>query len=537
MAAAQLESLQTWQTGGGEDYFILGFIDDCTAAPFDGCWGAYNHQASTAQESPTVWGIEAFYASLDEDEDTACEEDNPPFVSAGMDTECTTDAPCTLYGTCVDDSGSVTAAWTEDCAGTLTYDPNDDTAQTDVSNDTAEECDFTITCNDGVNEPVTDTATITFESGNAAPVMAALDDVNGFANTAIAIECDCTDDGLPASPGAVSYQWTQTAGSGTCTFGDDTDPTTTATCDDVDDYTLQCECSDGALTDTDTLTASVAEERYLDQLSVSAAVCCSFSDQIAATQTIAYRVERASDSTQQDIGFEADGDIDTAALTTFCTGTTCDVATCEDPSGNSRDLTQATSTRRPTVYDGGVITCGTSGKPCADFDRTSSTEDYLARGDSSGITGNAAVTYAFNARADNTAADNITVLLGTSNVGAGYGFIFFPSVARPVNSQFNALRSFTTAKATTTFGYFISSKANGAQIGDSTLEHDGAAQTEFSDLNPTNTPNIASSNTSIGASHAGTFALDGTVGTVCIFPSVLAGDDLTVTRAWFGARN
>jgi hypothetical protein len=64
----------------------------------------------------------------------------------------------------------------------------------------------------------------------------------------------------------------------------------------------------------------------------------------------AIRVRRASDNTEQDIGFDGT-DLDTAALTTFCTGTDCFIRTWYDQSGNTRNLTQTTTANQPKIYD------------------------------------------------------------------------------------------------------------------------------------------------------------------------------------------
>ena len=93
MAEAQLAQLSSWLANGGSfPINILGFIDDCQGS--DGCWGAIEHQAQLPQESPTWWGLEAFRAELDEDLDTECEENEAPFVTAGLDSTCPTDDPC-----------------------------------------------------------------------------------------------------------------------------------------------------------------------------------------------------------------------------------------------------------------------------------------------------------------------------------------------------------------------------------------------------------------------------------------------------------
>ena len=81
----------------------------------------------------------------------------------------------------------------------------------------------------------------------------------------------------------------------------------------------------------------------------------------------AVRVRRASDNTEQDIGFDGNGDLDTTALATFCSGTDGFVKTWYDQSGNSNDATQATTGNQPKIYDSatGVIT--ENGKPAALF--------------------------------------------------------------------------------------------------------------------------------------------------------------------------
>jgi hypothetical protein len=69
------------------------------------------------------------------------------------------------------------------------------------------------------------------------------------------------------------------------------------------------------------------------------------------------RVRRASDNSEQNIGFDALGNLDTTALATFCSGTDGFVTTWYDQSGNGRNATQITATNQPKIYDSstGVI--------------------------------------------------------------------------------------------------------------------------------------------------------------------------------------
>ena len=80
----------------------------------------------------------------------------------------------------------------------------------------------------------------------------------------------------------------------------------------------------------------------------------------------AIRVRRASDNTEQNIGFDALGDLDTSALTTFCTGTNGFITTWYDQSTNGRNATQTTAVRQPQIVASGNITTD-GGKPALTF--------------------------------------------------------------------------------------------------------------------------------------------------------------------------
>jgi len=88
----------------------------------------------------------------------------------------------------------------------------------------------------------------------------------------------------------------------------------------------------------------------------------------------AIRVRRDSDDAEQDIGFDSNGDLDTTALATFCSGTDGFVKVWYCQSGNGNDATQATTGSQPKIYDSvnGVIEEGGAGneKPALDFDGT-----------------------------------------------------------------------------------------------------------------------------------------------------------------------
>lgn len=75
----------------------------------------------------------------------------------------------------------------------------------------------------------------------------------------------------------------------------------------------------------------------------------------------AIRVRRASDNTEQNIGFSGDG-LDTSALTAFCSGTNGFVTTWYDQSGNINNAVQVASAAQPQIVNTGTLIT-TNGKP------------------------------------------------------------------------------------------------------------------------------------------------------------------------------
>jgi hypothetical protein len=69
----------------------------------------------------------------------------------------------------------------------------------------------------------------------------------------------------------------------------------------------------------------------------------------------AIRVRRASDNTEQNIGFTSLGGLDTSSLTSFCSGTNGFVTTWYDQSGNGRDATQTTASNQPQIVSSGSV--------------------------------------------------------------------------------------------------------------------------------------------------------------------------------------
>jgi hypothetical protein len=81
----------------------------------------------------------------------------------------------------------------------------------------------------------------------------------------------------------------------------------------------------------------------------------------------AIRVRRSSDNAEQNIGFDGSGNLDTTALTSFCSGTNGFVTTWYDQSGNSINLIQTTAINQPQIVSSGSVLLVNT-KPCIRFD-------------------------------------------------------------------------------------------------------------------------------------------------------------------------
>ncbi len=83
----------------------------------------------------------------------------------------------------------------------------------------------------------------------------------------------------------------------------------------------------------------------------------------------AIRVRRSSDNTEQNIGFNSSGILDTSALTTFCGAGNGFVTTWYDQSGNGNDVLQTTAVNQAQIVSSGSVILQNS-KPSLRFDGT-----------------------------------------------------------------------------------------------------------------------------------------------------------------------
>jgi hypothetical protein len=142
----------------------------------------------------------------------------------------------------------------------------------------------------------------------------------------------------------------------------------------------------------------------LDQAYGSVAAAAYSTRQLRLAQTDCMTIRRASDSTTTTIGFDASGNINESAITTFCTGTTCTVSSWIDQSGNGNNATQAISWKQPTIYTGGALV-KQGGRFTLDFDGS----DFLRT--SNGVANDEKLTFFGVHKQDRTNGYNVTFCL------------------------------------------------------------------------------------------------------------------------------
>lgn len=99
----------------------------------------------------------------------------------------------------------------------------------------------------------------------------------------------------------------------------------------------------------------------------------------------AIRVRRSSDNTEQDIYFDANGNLNTAQLLSFCGSGDGFVTTWYDQSGNGANATQTTAANQPQIVSAGSI-INVNSKPSLQFDGTNDIMKFIGSGTSSSNT-------------------------------------------------------------------------------------------------------------------------------------------------------
>ena len=101
----------------------------------------------------------------------------------------------------------------------------------------------------------------------------------------------------------------------------------------------------------DLVTASL----LLDSFGANVLAAYSFRKLSSSYSGDAVRVRRTSDNTEQDIGFDSNGNLDTSSLTTFLGSSDGYISKWYDQAGNNRDATQTNANRQIKIATAGVI--------------------------------------------------------------------------------------------------------------------------------------------------------------------------------------
>ena len=184
----------------------------------------------------------------------------------------------------------------------------------------------------------------------------------------------------------------------------------------------------------------------------------------------AIRVRRSSDDTEQDIGFDANGDLDSTALLAFVgTGGTDNgfVTTLYDQSGNGNNATNATESEQPLVVSGGTLV-EENGKAAIEFDGT---DDYVVISSFTSVFSKSNSHSSFSVHKANkvdgtilasavASADRYTLQYDASNDAMAvmqYTGSFIRSATRNVNGQQNLFSEFWETTTLTSFNNGVAS--------------------------------------------------------------------------------
>ena len=102
-------------------------------------------------------------------------------------------------------------------------------------------------------------------------------------------------------------------------------------------------------------TVTVTTSGLLLDIYTNAAVAYSVRQLRVSYTGPAIRVRRSSDNVEQDIYFDVNGNLNTSALTSFCSGTNGFITTWYDQSGNSYNATQTTAGNQPIIVSAGAL--------------------------------------------------------------------------------------------------------------------------------------------------------------------------------------
>ena len=204
-------------------------------------------------------------------------------------------------------------------------------------------------------------------------------------------------------------------------------------------------CSDAQIIRANNYYVPFASANLLLDLYPGAAAAYSLRKLRTAYTGNAIRVRRSNDNAEQDIGFTASGDLDTASLKTFVGANSGFVTTWYDQSGNARNATQSGATVQPRIVNSGVID-RESGDISLIFDGTN---DNMIAANSIGLNISPTSFYTVSSRRNSANAIRTVFSTGILAGVTGYGIFYadqdklFNQVRFQAGSQISAIGNYT----------------------------------------------------------------------------------------------
>jgi hypothetical protein len=165
------------------------------------------------------------------------------------------------------------------------------------------------------------------------------------------------------------------------------------------------------------IASQIASASLLLDLYPSAAAAYSVRKLRTSYTGSAIRVRRSSDNSEQNIGFDGSGNLDTSTLTSFCGSGNGFVTTWYDQSGTGNNATQTTASAQPQIVSSGsVIT--TNGKPSLLNDGV---DDFLNLTTITPASNHSI----FGVGKRNSVISALMSYLGNSSTGARNGLLYF----------------------------------------------------------------------------------------------------------------
>ena len=160
----------------------------------------------------------------------------------------------------------------------------------------------------------------------------------------------------------------------------------------------------------------------------------------------AIRVRRLSDNTEQDIGFNTLGELDSSSLNNFCSGTNGFVTTWYDQSGNSRNIVQTTAANQPQIVSGGSILVQNN-KPSLRFDGVS---DFLQLSSTLDVNGLSFLYFYTVAQTNNTTLSNENKSIYHFAETGSWGQVYLSIAQAAMQLRFGTGQANNTVNATFT---------------------------------------------------------------------------------------